>query len=133
MGTYIAECRSNYVRAKNPKRLKDVLGEYELQIIEDDDERIGFISQYQEGVPRHIDNDGEYSDMYIDDDPRIPKLMAEGEVLVIIEIGQDKMRYLRGYAVAVNWDGRVCHSSLEDIYSMAGANFGTKPATLAEY
>ena len=132
MGNYYADCRSNYVRAKNPKRFKDVLDEYEVQIIEDDDGRIGFISQHEEGVPRHME-DGEYTEMWVDDDPRIPKLMAEGEVLVIIEVGAEKMRYLRGYAIAVNWDGRVCHVSLEDIYSMAGANFGTKPATLAEY
>ena len=132
MAEYYADCRSNYVRAKNPKRFKELLSEYELQIIEDDQGRIGFISQYAEGIPRHMDDEG-YTEMWVDDDPRIPKLMAEGEVLVIIEVGRESMRYLRGYATAVNWDGRACHVSLDDIYSVAGANFGNKPSTEAEY
>lgn len=132
MADYIADCRSNYVRAKNPKRFKELLSEYELQVIEDDHGRIGFISNHAEGIPRHMDDEG-YTEMWVDDDPRIPKLMAEGEVLVIMEVGRESMRYLKGYAVAINWDGKVCHVSLDEIYSRAQANFGTKPSTQAEY
>ena len=44
MANYSADCRSNYVRAKHPKRFKELLLEYDVQIIEDDEERIGFIS-----------------------------------------------------------------------------------------
>lgn len=132
MADYIADCRSNYVRAKNPKRFKDFLMEYDVQIIEDDEERIGFISNAQEGIPSLVDDDGEYR-CTVDEDERLPKFLAEGEVLVIYEIGRESMRYLIGYAVAINWDGKVCHTSLDEIYSRAESNFGNKPKTQAEY
>lgn len=132
MANYYADCRSNYVKAKNPKRFKDFLSEYDVDIIEDSEERIGFISNAEEGIPSLVTDDGDYQHT-IDEDERLPRLLAEGEVLVIYEIGREKMRYLIGYAVAINWDGRVCHVSLDDIYSRAEANFGNKPSTEASY
>lgn len=128
MANYYATCRSNYVRAKNPKRFKELLLEYDVQIIEDDEERIGFISHMDTGMPCH-NSTGDHIDH---DAERVGKHLAEGETLVIMEVGAEKMRYLNGYAVAINWDGRVCHTYLDEIYSRASANFGTKP-TKAEY
>ena len=133
MANYYAECRSNYVKAKNPKRFKEFLSEYDVEIIEDSEERIGFISNAEEGIPQLINDEGEHTDTYLDNDERLSRHLAEGEVLVIYEIGREKMRYLIGLAVAVNWDGRVCHISLDDIYSRAEANFGNKPSTEASY
>jgi len=133
MANYYAECRSNYVKAKHPKRFKAFLSEYDVEIIEDSEGRIGFISNAEGGIPELFDEDGEPTDTYLDYDERLPRHLAEGEVLVIYEIGREKMRYLIGHAVAVNWDGRVCHVSLDDIYSRAEANFGNKPKTPAEY
>ena len=132
MADYIADCRSNYVRAKNPKRFKELLMEYDVQIIEDDEERIGFISNADFGIPHFVNDEGDYTHT-LDEDERVPKHLAEGEVLVIYEIGREKMRFLVGYAVAINWDGRACHVSLDEIYSRAQANFGNKPSTSAEY
>ena len=86
-----------------------------MEIIEDSEERIGFISNAQEGIPQLFDSDGEATDTYLDDDARIPRCLAEGEVLVIMEVGREEMRYLKGYAVAINWDGKVCHVSLDEI------------------
>ena len=44
MANFYGNCRSNYVRAKNPKRLKQILEEYDVNIIETPDELIGFVS-----------------------------------------------------------------------------------------
>ena len=131
MADYIADCRSNYVRAKNPKRFKDLLMEYDVQIIESDDERIGFISNDAMGIPHWLDD--ESHTRTLDEDERVAKHLAEGETLIIYEIGREGMRYLIGYAVAMNWDGRSCHVTLDEIYSRAEANFGNKPKTEAAY
>ena len=69
----------------------------------------------------------------LDEDERLAKHLAEGEVLVIYEIGREKMRYLVGFALAINWDGRSCHVTLDEVYSRAEANFGNKPLTSVEY
>ena len=128
MANYSADCRSNYVRAKHPKRFKELLLEYDVQIIEDDEERIGFISHEEGGMP--LQNS---TDATLDEDERLAKHLAEGEVLVIYEIGREKMRYLVGFALAINWDGRSCHVTLDEVYSRAEANFGNKPLTSVEY
>ena len=133
MANYYATCRSNYVRVKNPKRFKDILSEYDLDIIEDDDGRIGFLSRTEDGFPRMLEPDEHDEHGYINDDTRIPECLHDDEVLVIMEIGNEKMRYLIGYALAINSDGRQCSVSLDEIYSRAEANFGNKPKTPAEY
>ena len=131
MANYIADCRLNYIKAKNPEKFKEFLSEYDVEIIEDSEKRIGFLSNAEEGIPGLI-SDGDYLHT-IDEDSRLPSHLAEGEVLVIYEIGREKMRFLNGFAVAVNWDGRVSHVSLDQIYAQAEAEFGNKPATQVEY
>ena len=121
MANFYGNCRSNYVRAKNPKRLKQILEEYDVNIIEQG-ELIGFVSTCEGGMPYH-------NELACDicDDQRIPKLLAEGETFIMLEIGSEKERYYIGYAVAVNHDGRQCHVNLNEIYSRAKAIFGTNP------
>lgn len=48
-----------------------------------------------------------------------------------MEVGSEKLRYLRGYATAVNSDGKTVSMSLEGIYRLA-AKLGTR-ITRAEY
>lgn len=132
MANYIADCRSNYIKTKNPEKFKEFLSEYDVEIIEDIEKRIGFLSNAEEGIPSLISDDGDYLHT-IDEDSRLPSHLAEGEVLVIYEIGREKMRYLNGFAVAVNWDGRVSYLSLDQIYNQAEAEFGNRPATHAVY
>ena len=128
MANYYAYCRSNYVAVKNPARFRALLEEYDVEVIEDEEERIGFLSNTESGLPMHKEDDTD-----IDDDARIPKLLKEGEVLVIQVIGWESMRYLVGYSIAINWDGRICSCNIDEIYSRAYANFGNKPSTEATY
>ncbi len=50
-------------------------------------------------------------------------LLEEGEVLVLMEAGNQALRYVTGYAEAYAWDGRHCRLSLWDIYERAAAAF----------
>jgi len=132
MADYIADCRSNYIKAKNPEKFKEFLSEYDVQIIEDNEKRIGFLSNDHFGIPSLVSDDGDYLGT-IDEDKRLPSHLADGEVFVIYEIGREKMRYVKGIAVAINHDGRVIYVDLDEIYGKAEAEFGNKPNTQAEY
>ena len=45
--------------------------------------------------------------------------LVEGQVAVFVEVGQEKMRYLGGTAVAVNAAGETRRVDLDDIYDLA--------------
>jgi hypothetical protein len=53
-------------------------------------------------------------------------------VAVVMEVGSEKMRYLIGYAAAVDARGRRIQIALSDIYRRCQETFGIEP-TLAEY
>ena len=45
--------------------------------------------------------------------------LAEGEVAILEEVGAEKLRYLVGYAVAVNHRGETLSVSIHEIYQKA--------------
>ena len=94
--------------AKNPVAQANT-EEYDVNIIETPDELIGFVSTCESGMPYH-------NELACDicDDQRIPKLPAEGETFIMLEIGSGK-EVLHRLRVAVNHDGRQCHVNLNEI------------------
>ena len=57
----------------------------------------------------------------------LAKHLVRGEVAIIIEAGNEKLRYVGGYGVIVNWKGRIKSVNLIDeaikvAKSMAGKN-----------
>lgn len=62
----------------------------------------------------------------------VAQRMAEGHVLVIMEAGAEKLRYISGWAQAWNKEGQHVGISLDDIYEKARAAFGIYP-TVATY
>ena len=53
--------------------------------------------------------------------------LAEGEVAVLMEAGAEKLRYISGWAVAVNHKGEEVSISLYNIYDLAEKTFGVRP------
>jgi hypothetical protein len=49
--------------------------------------------------------------------------LPKGQIAVLMEIGAEKLRYLTGVAIAVNYKGRVAVVSLDDIYRKAAHTF----------
>lgn len=56
--------------------------------------------------------------------------LADGEVAILQEVGAEKLRYLVGYAVAVNYRGETLAVSIDDIYAkVRNAGWGTDVST----
>lgn len=58
--------------------------------------------------------------------------MESDQVLVAMEAGHEKLRYVTGYAWAYHSDGRQFGLSLDDIYTKAAAEFGVPRNTITE-
>lgn len=99
----------------------------------------------EDGLPVQVDADGEPLDESLVADEvavefsigeHILPYLAEGEVLVVVSSGAEKMRYVTGYAEAFCIvDGEVRHVSvdIDDIYGLASQAFETNSITRAEY
>lgn len=59
-------------------------------------------------------------------------LLADGEVIVAMEAGAEKLRYVSGAATAIRKDGEFVQLSLGDIYKLAYEKLGVMPNP-AEY
>lgn len=77
--------------------------------------------------------DGDFVDLDITEE--LAQHLPEGEVAILMEIGNEKLRYLTGWATAVRVkDGKpeFLPINLNDIYSRVTADWGVVP-TKAEY
>lgn len=77
----------------------------------------------------HEDENGEDQHLWWD---TICHVLAEGECLVAVASGAEKLCYVSGHALAMKADGSHVSLSLFDIYDMARKTLGINP-TPAEY
>lgn len=80
------------------------------------DERFCLLEEGGEGWPscHHDEGTGDVRDMDIVDE--LWAHLAEGEVAGLQESGAEKLRYVTGYAVAVNSRGEILKVDIDDIY-----------------
>lgn len=149
MANYDAAARTNSFRVKDLEAFKAHLGRYGLTattfdnpyagdiVISNDkpDEDPNQITLFSYGGWPSLDEDSTASRLDLDDisDDEWQKLdlratdinqiiaehLAEDEVAILVQVGQEKMRYLGGTALAVNAAGETRRIDLDDIVDLA--------------
>ena len=141
MANYYATARSNYFAVKDETAFREWAESIGLMVFEpthttvtadgidrfaiapgDGDECGWFCTRYDEESDEHED---------VDLTKELSAHLRDGEVAILMEVGSEKLRYLCGYATAVNSVGKTVSMSLEGIYARA-AKLGTH-ITRAEY
>ena len=134
MANYYASFRSNYFKVKDIEKFKVWLsGFYGLELFESGeiDYAFGFGSM-DAGLPsgRHDEELDDFVEIdFIDE---LSKHLAEGEVAIVQECGSEKLRYLIGYSVVVDWQGKQKTFNIDAAYSWATKKYG-KPVSRCEY
>jgi hypothetical protein len=117
MANYEAKMRSSYFKVKDPEEFKKWMASFDLEVWERSDGLFAFggdvsmpdyIEDLETGESIDIDFMGELSDH-----------LEEGWVAIVQEIGSERLRYLNGYAFAVNWMGTFRSVSIESIKDQA--------------
>lgn len=133
MATYHGLARSNYFAVKDVAALKEALAETSITVEAEPGRG--------EGVVVLINDDGDSGDWQFwnedtDEDVYVPDMIAEhllpGETAIFIHVGNEKLRYLTGHAVATHADGRQVEIRLSDIYDTAATEFGIDRALISE-
>lgn len=123
MANYTAVARSNYFEVRDKETfiawvstLPGVVAETERS--EDGGERFVLLCADGDcgGWPSFRMYDDGRDDEEIDLPAELAEHLAEGSVAVLEEAGSEKLRYIVGYAIAVNHEGEVLSVSLRDIY-----------------
>ena len=121
MADYIAFCRSNYVRAKDKTALAEFFNGFDDMETSEQGGRIGFHTN-EGGLPGRWINDDERETIE-DRAKELGALLEDGEVLIIQEIGFEKLRYFVGFSLAIHSSGRTVTVGIEDIYELASMEF----------
>ena len=132
MANWYGIARSNYFRVKDNAAFLIWVDAYNLDYFQDKEGRYAIAASDGEGWPSSCLS--EY-DEYLDLDlpMELAAHLADGEVAILMEVGNEKLRYITGYAVAVNSKGDIISVGLDEIYKKAATAFSNHDITRAEY
>lgn len=134
MANYVGYARSNHFRVRDEAAF---LGWVETLP--------GVVARREDGNPERFallvedEDDGGWpnwrrGELEDEEDIDLPAELAghltEGEVAILEEVGAEKLRYLVGYAVAVNHRGETLAVSIDDVYArVREAGWGSDVST----
>lgn len=137
MANYYANARSNYFAVKDVEAFKAAMPS-EIGVWTDN-QGLARVAIFAEGADGNGWQSHEYADDLSDEGVEIdlPALIAphllDGEVAILMEVGNEKLRYLIGHAVAVNSKGKTTEIDLSMIYELAEKQLGAaRPVNRAE-
>jgi hypothetical protein len=142
MADFSGDARSNYFAVKDEAAFRALIAKTDLGIFEGTAENAGKLAVHASNADH-----GTWPSMYYDEEQEeevtfdmvdlIQPHLADGEVVVLMEVGAEKMRYLGGWALAFdNTDREPVRVALDDIYELAARAFavpGSKPISHAAH
>ena len=132
MANYYSSARTNYFRVKDVDAFNTWIKEFEngygVEVVSKED-TFAILFDGESGVPNSREVDGDYDHLdFIDE---LSQHLADDEVAILHESGAEKLRYINGFAIAINNKAERRTISLDDIYTLA-KELG-KNVTLAQY
>lgn len=123
MADYISKCRSNYFKVTDEDRLKEIIGACQCEgncwVSQHDTEEDKFCicCDYNlTGLIKDEEEDEEEAHERAYDTmlEELQKILPDGEAIIIIEAGSEKMRYIAGTSTIVT-KNEICVLDLADI------------------
>lgn len=138
MANYYASCRTNYFKVKDEEAFLAAMERVPDIEIDVDAKGVCILGNNPDGAgwPQwtYGEDGGEDIDLEFDLVVAVSEHLQDGEVAIFMESGAEKLRYIVGYAEAINSDGERADVSLNNIYALA-ADLTDRPEdiTTAEY
>ena len=140
MANYYETCRTNYFRVKDVGAFKAWMDTVPGCTLYEGPEKNGMFCVLfdEEGYPnvRYNEENGGKADAdpYEEFDfmEELAPHLADGSIAVVVASGAEKMRYVCGWASAVNNTGKQVYININSIYDLAKKELGGE-ATPAEY
>lgn len=117
MANYYGQGRSNYVKVTDVDKFKDICDRRNL-IFWEEGETVACGANSEHGEPEtfgYNETTGEEFE-YPPLENEVSEILVPGQVFIWMHVGNEKLRYLSGYAVATNWQGKTEVIDINDIY-----------------
>lgn len=125
MANYIATARSNYFRVKNAEAFKawasEVLVSWRAR---EGTDHFMIYADDSDGWPAGVYDDEGNETRDFNLVTELATHLTDTSIAIVMEVGAEKLRYLEGWAVAVNAKGETVGIALRDIYQEAAEHFG---------
>lgn len=135
MANYYESSRSNYVKVKDLEEFKKFAALFGATVEprdkwENSDEYCLLWEDGFQDIPYNSETGDEMDGDFIKD---VAGHLQENSVLVVMGSGHEKLRYVTGWAFAVDCTGESVAVNIDSIYALAGDKFKGKEVTSAEY
>lgn len=128
MANYYCSCRSNYFKVKDVEAFKKHMDCFSVNVHEKEGQFCILGNDADGGGwPTYSYDEATENNDEVDFFKEVAEHLTDDSIAVFIEAGAEKLRYIVGYAVAVNSKGEEEFVSLNDIYEAAEKRFGIKP------
>jgi hypothetical protein len=135
MANYYENARTNYFKVKDEEKFNEFLCSLSgLDSYKDEEGRHAIFFDYESGVPSSKYN--EETDDYDEFDflGELSEHLTDDSIAIVMGAGAEKLRYITGYAEAINSKGERVGINISDIYDLAKQKFGEgKEVTPAQY
>jgi hypothetical protein len=132
MGNYIETARSNYFKVKDLKRFKKAIAPFGgIEIIEGENGTIAVLGRDETFPDMGWDENGNEMKKTFSD--VVAAHLTDDSVFVAVGAGYEKMRYVIGWAYAVDNTNTRVYINTDDIYEKAKKKFAGKTITQAQY
>ena len=131
MANYIETARSNYFKVKDRAKFEKATRLFgSFTIVEGDDGTIAILGDEEFPSVAYDKNGNERKKTFSD---IVAEHLTDDSVFVAMGSGYEKMRYIAGWAYAVDNSGNYVAINLDDIYDKAKKRFPGKKVTTATY
>ncbi len=125
MANYYENARTNYFKVKDEAKFNEFLCSLSgLDSYKDKEGRHAIFFDYESGVPssKYNEETKDYDDVDFLDE--LSQHLADGSIAIVMGAGAEKLRFINGYAEAINNKGERVGINISDIYDLAKQKFG---------
>ena len=134
MANYYEKARTNYFKVKDAvafQKYLDLFGGIDL-VVQEKTGQYALLFDEEVGIPCFYLNEDD-EDIEVDFFDDVASHLTDDSIVVFEAVGNEKMRYLNGYAVALNSKGERVDINISEIYERAKEKFGVKEINTASY
>ncbi len=124
MANWYGASRSNYFTPTDKALLVESIKDFDIEVADGKNGKVALLATSEDGDwPSYfLDEDGDQQEFSFED--YVCPFLAEGEVMVLMTAGAEKLRYITGYAESYTKDGKVAGISINDIYKLTAEKLG---------
>jgi len=125
MANYYENARTNYFKVKDEAKFNEFLCSLSgLDSYKDKEGRHAIFFDYESGVPssKYNEETKDYDDVDFLDE--LSQHLADGSIAIVMGAGAEKLRFINGYAEAINNKGERVGININSIYDLAKQKFG---------